>query len=1299
MPEKPPRKPKNSKHRFDVFLCHNGQDKLAVKRIDEELRTIGLQTWLDERELRPGLSWQKAIEEQIPEMGSAAVFVGPDGLGPWQDMEINAFLRELVHRDCPVIPVILEGAEQEPPLPIFLKGNTWVDFRKTDPVPLDHLVFGITGEWPQPQHGPEPSDPTLRGREVKTQTFGGVRRRRDSVSLRLDAGITDGDRRYPPSEDEALHRAIDNAASYFQKEEPEVALVLLDQIEKQFGDRLTERLRFRVLANKGHAFRLKEDFPSAARLYLAAHHHQPQDEQARCLAALAYWYLQDLEHLRPFLHDLRKEFPHSILATAISINAAPDDVSYAELLTSIPEDLRNRHNIAHALAHRAALARDDGAAEAHARAALRDCPDWPEAQECLGASIVQQAIESVVAGAGPVTDPAGRGRLEEAVALVSAAIGKLRTRAVPAHLASLLLSRAMAFELLGAGLKARVDVVAAYHEAPDYPEAATAYADHLREQGHTDEAVSILRELTSRTPWPQASFMLAHILRNRGQKRDLSEAAKLLSAPLPGMRSEPRRVLEAWVDALVDVHLALGDANAAASLLHALPAEALSREASLGLRASVAFASGDGVAALRLADEAIRAISGTTERSDIRRVAELLSGAAQHRRAFPLWKRIVTPTSISPNTYRYLQSAYECGERADIISFCQALRRNGIVDRKCVDLELASLAEESPQRAMDCCKETLASGQLEESLAKFVRLRLSHLGILMRQSDLIEVDPHALPGVPEVTPEVGRAVVEALRHGAGPLSAVKYAYELLRRFPDAEDSHLALIAAFGMGTTRDIKLDQPEAVQPGTAVYFKEDDTGEAGWRILEDLPEPSISRNELGPDHDLWQELLGKRVGEHFLLRKADFQNRTGTVTEIVAKYVQSWRDCMYGWETRFPGNPAVVRVVLPKELRSPLDFEPLLRAMDPHAERSAEVERVYRDKSLTLAAFAHGIGTSVFDLVVDRVAWRQDLPLKCCLANTEEINQAVSCLTGAKGVVVDSTALATLFLIRRANVLRLLPVKPMIAEHTLYELRASGLIEAPDRERSSLARNGSEAVRLVLPIEAVRERRDRMREFLNYVESSCTVAPGACHEALDGAPSDLILQVLGRSGADSVGLAKQNGYALWSDDLAVAGLAVAHHGIRRTWTQAVFFRLVEDGKVAASELPVVAEALLGVNCEFTMLRPVDFVAISARNGWRCDGPILQRALARFSNANSDRTRVYSLAAAVLKQLWQSKVLDIHAEALTKSILDRIGSRESGVQLVSRILRDIDRLFPFDSANARSVERTVRLWLAAHGA
>jgi hypothetical protein len=136
--------------RFDVFLSHNSADKPTVIELATMLKERKLKVWLDAWELVPGRSWQQALEEVIATVGSAAVLVGKDGIGPWEEPEMRACLDQCVHRKMPVIPVLLPGAAATPQLPLLLRQFTWVDLRSgLGEARVDRLEWGITGIKPR----------------------------------------------------------------------------------------------------------------------------------------------------------------------------------------------------------------------------------------------------------------------------------------------------------------------------------------------------------------------------------------------------------------------------------------------------------------------------------------------------------------------------------------------------------------------------------------------------------------------------------------------------------------------------------------------------------------------------------------------------------------------------------------------------------------------------------------------------------------------------------------------------------------------------------------------------------------------------------------------------------------------------------------------------------------------------------------------------------------------------------------------------------------------------------------------
>ena len=181
---------------FEVFLCHNSADKEAVKAIGRALEQRGLRPWLDEWQLRPGMPWQRQLDRQIKTIRAAAVLVGESGFGPWQSEELESFLQQFVRRGCPVIPVILSGCASAPELPSFLANRTWVDFRQTEPDPVDRLIWGITGEPPAPATGPrdrppaleppKPAYPDERSRELSRALDDAYRREEELVARGAD---------------------------------------------------------------------------------------------------------------------------------------------------------------------------------------------------------------------------------------------------------------------------------------------------------------------------------------------------------------------------------------------------------------------------------------------------------------------------------------------------------------------------------------------------------------------------------------------------------------------------------------------------------------------------------------------------------------------------------------------------------------------------------------------------------------------------------------------------------------------------------------------------------------------------------------------------------------------------------------------------------------------------------------------------------------------------------------------------------------------------------------------------------
>jgi TIR domain len=97
---------------YDVFLSYHSRNHAAVEAVARQLREVGLTVFLDRWYLVPGRQWPEVLEEVLHNCHAVAIFLGPDGMGPWQQREKDLALdRQARDPTFPVIPVLLPSAD------------------------------------------------------------------------------------------------------------------------------------------------------------------------------------------------------------------------------------------------------------------------------------------------------------------------------------------------------------------------------------------------------------------------------------------------------------------------------------------------------------------------------------------------------------------------------------------------------------------------------------------------------------------------------------------------------------------------------------------------------------------------------------------------------------------------------------------------------------------------------------------------------------------------------------------------------------------------------------------------------------------------------------------------------------------------------------------------------------------------------------------------------------------------------------------------------------------------------------
>lgn len=135
IPDTPPTSP------ISVFLSHNSKDRHVVDQFRGRLKALSpwIHPWVDAIDLIGGDPFVARIGEVIDKVEVALVFLGPNGIGPFQKLEIQSLINELSRRESPepeltVVLVFLDGFEAKdvPPEIGLLNSNIHVTYQEID---------------------------------------------------------------------------------------------------------------------------------------------------------------------------------------------------------------------------------------------------------------------------------------------------------------------------------------------------------------------------------------------------------------------------------------------------------------------------------------------------------------------------------------------------------------------------------------------------------------------------------------------------------------------------------------------------------------------------------------------------------------------------------------------------------------------------------------------------------------------------------------------------------------------------------------------------------------------------------------------------------------------------------------------------------------------------------------------------------------------------------------------------------------------------------------------------------------
>ncbi len=1056
------------------------------------------------------------------------------------------------------------------------------------------------------------------------------------------------------------------------------ARVALNKIKTEKWARLDNVEKYRVLANLGVVAVKLGETPVGVSLLLEAYDFNKTSEKARLLRAWALQLQGESSEAHEVVVALCDEFPSMADAAALRVQTTPMGDTLESVIGAIPAHLADEGRVARAVAERALDSGDWQKAEEVLRAALRRDENAPEVLQLLGVLLVSESNQQV---ADEGVEVAQGGRLREAAEFFEKALALLQEDGDIRKKGSLTLGLANARLSLCEEESANRHIL----ESWDLPISdLDLRIRRVQLSLGVVDAPKLLQEIEGfgSEPPPHVHLIHALVLRWRNEKGDADLAVGTLRDKLI-LTDAPVHLREDGVDLATSCLTQVNRTDDAIDFLIGLadqPSMFLTRL----LRAELCFSLAMHDEAKALAVESAKLLDDSVGTSWRQRLAKVLLESDCPTDAFDVLKARAISPWLAKADIVLINAAEAAGQYQFLQSYCDKLRKAGVVNAWLVDRELVALAKDSEfSRAIEVATEYLEARPDD----KRIRLQRSRLALAIGNIEDVDAGAGDLVSSLDASAIVGLGTVQVLRATGQAERAREYAYELFRRHRNAPEAHHAVLVAMGP-PFNSVPREPIVTAEFGTAVCLTEG--SEQRWLILEDCVEPSVVDEEFGPEHPLSKNILGKERGDSVAIGQGRVAQRTAVISDIVHKHSHRHRDVQDNWERRFPDLPLVEMFDVPSDLNelSAL-FGPSLEAKE---EKIRSLEKLYEEHpAMSLRKFCVRLGSTIVG-GLGHLATTLACSVKCAYATQPEIEQFEIIARSASRLVISPSAVGTAILLDID--LASLSFELSVARSCLDELRLHAVELRNSAEASSRLMSHEGEVYMVKQDDVGwLQSADRVEQVILELEKSCTVFDALDRTVLGTSDWQILVESLGIAEAEGIIYAGETNAVLWTDD-AVTGQFAHRRGVARVWTQLMLEQASELGTLEKEVLADLTAQLMGLGYKPTKLSPSSLVAAASRAKWEPDDWPLAQHLDILLPA--DRApELAKIAAAMLKSIWHNAPTESMAQRVTIRIAQKLSDRSGSIRQVFGLLKLIDPVFYLDVVNADRAKTTIRGWLA----
>jgi tetratricopeptide (TPR) repeat protein len=1014
---------------------------------------------------------------------------------------------------------------------------------------------------------------------------------------------------------------------------------------------------------------------------------EPGDERALTNEVFAHFLLGKDDKAFELSDERRTRYPDSGRILSIWISTAPSTVSIDDLKQAVGARLADDPEVNAALCRKLLLA---GRIEEARDCAIRvqgKAPDWPQgfllgAQCAMAFTLLPPAVQQATA-------------IERRAIIDEGIIAANKTRELAEAQSDIevqaqsLTARCELYLQTGDIEAASADAKQACRMVPTDVGNLLALAQTQLTQNKIEVGIVTLEQALEIQDRPDVSLMLSRALRIRDAVGDRKRAVELLEgqklAALPELMRPPVAINVVQLLALEKEWERASDYLRSAR-------EALDVVTWQALSAYILKGDGHPQDAEGRVTEALGNLEPSTHLHTREFLARVLMQMGRLNEALPIYEELFAYDIPTFDPMQLIECAGRLNRDQVVLDTFDELHRRTAVEWPLLEIEVFYLRKYHAAKALD----RLSAFLDKHPNHKLARLSRSAVAWELGRNELIASRLEDLPEVGEMPLSYIRMALKLISQGENADQVIDYAYRFLKLHFDKAEAHSALIFSV-LSLRKDIDKDPhlPKVVE-GAAVGYRELPDGPLKWTVLEKTNAPDPNFEERSVDDSISQDLLGKSVGDKFVLVPG-MVDRLGEIVQILPNFVRRFQDSLTEMPVRFPSeapNFQSVRIGGPDELD--LGIAAVLASVRERAEQVKSLQSLYLNQPIPVHLYAKRFGKNAYEGVM-YLAQTESVSIKCSHPDPVAFAAAVSDLETAKSIVLDLSAIATI---------RLLGIDDLLGSHeyvlsqdSALELRETLIDDEPERQGGTMVYNDNDGRYSLYeePSEQRRERIKRDKEFCEAILAKAKIKPHLRLASVEETQRETLIKFLGEYGTEAVIVAMEPDTVLWTDDLTQGDLATSMFGVRRVWSLAFLEFCLRRGLLSAERYSEAVAKLVGMRYLVTPFNNVVLVQAAKLAKYQPSAWPFAQAVEAFSVPNTAVDQLLRIILLFFIQLSEESVVSQGVGGMLTALLEALWQNPQARRSLLAVRKISARIFGLHVVAEANFNAVFDEWIRQH--